>query len=401
LALASGVTLLGNPEDPSAAVIDGRLQGRILTASGGTEIRGMTFRDGNAGNGHDGAGGGVEFATGRVADCIFEGCVAKAGGGLYAASGSIERCTFRSCRAVLNDEGAGALGGGAILYQAQMRDCVFEGNESRAAGGGLYSTMGVVVSCVFRGNTAAWSAGGAAGGSFDSCQFVENTAGELGGGLDAAVGTVQSCVFRGNHARLGGAVCSPHRVTNCVFLENVADAAGGAVYGGLPVVSGCVFYANTAAQGGGLFAESVDVSVDQCTFVANTAPYGGSSLALVPAVTNMRISRSILAYSPLGIPVLYWTAPGVPPLIVRCTDVSGNAEGDWVGGLAGSAGRYNNFSADPRFCDWVGEDFTLSDASPCLPEHSACGEQVGALGEGCGAVAVEPWSWGRLKAAFR
>jgi hypothetical protein len=26
---------------------------------------------------------------------------------------------------------------------------------------------------------------------------------------------------------------------------------------------------------------------------------------------------------------------------------------------------------------------------------------IGALGQGCGAVAIEPWSWGKIKGAYR
>jgi len=56
---------------------------------------------------------------------------------------------------------------------------------------------------------------------------------------------------------------------------------------------------------------------------------------------------------------------------------------------------------DPLFCNTEAGDFTLHSLSPCLPANSmGCG-LIGALGEGCGTVSVEPSTWGRIKASFR
>jgi hypothetical protein len=46
-------------------------------------------------------------------------------------------------------------------------------------------------------------------------------------------------------------------------------------------------------------------------------------------------------------------------------------------------------------------DLTVSSLSPCLPANSlGCG-LIGALGQGCGTVAIQPMSWGQIKGAYR
>jgi len=62
-----------------------------------------------------------------------------------------------------------------------------------------------------------------------------------------------------------------------------------------------------------------------------------------------------------------------------------------------------NFSLDPLFCDPENGDYKLDCNSPCLPGNHPDGVDcglIGALGQGCGATAVEQTSWGRIKALF-
>jgi hypothetical protein len=61
----------------------------------------------------------------------------------------------------------------------------------------------------------------------------------------------------------------------------------------------------------------------------------------------------------------------------------------------------NDRIVDPLFCDPEANDFTLQVGSPCLPPNSeGCG-QIGALGQGCGVIAVELDSWGAVKERYR
>jgi hypothetical protein len=86
---------------------------------------------------------------------------------------------------------------------------------------------------------------------------------------------------------------------------------------------------------------------------------------------------------------------------IGCNDVWDCAV-PWEG-IEDQTGLNGNFSADPLFCNEG--DFTLRSDSPCLPgnhpDGADCG-QIGARGQGCEApTAVEPVTWGKLKAAYR
>jgi hypothetical protein len=56
---------------------------------------------------------------------------------------------------------------------------------------------------------------------------------------------------------------------------------------------------------------------------------------------------------------------------------------------------------DPELCDPLMEDFELMATSPCAEENNPLCGQIGALGIGCGTVAVAPESWAKVKADFR
>ena len=75
-----------------------------------------------------------------------------------------------------------------------------------------------------------------------------------------------------------------------------------------------------------------------------------------------------------------WSSLGI-----TCTDIHGNADGDWVFPLEDLLGQNGNICQDPLFCDPENGDFTLAEGSPCLPGvHPDCG-LMGAHGVGCGA----------------
>jgi predicted outer membrane repeat protein len=158
----------------------------------------------------------------------------------------------------------------------------------------------------------------------------------------------------------------------------------------------CLFYLNRSTNGGGgAFWEGYSQPrVVGCTFSHNSAPTGG---ALYGKESYPLIENSILAFSGDG--AAFACGPGVYPGLT-CTDIYGNADGDWTGCIAGQEGMNGNFSSDPRFCDANGGDFTLEHGSPCL-DAPGCG-LVGAFGEGCGgSTAVEMVSWGGIKKMFR
>jgi hypothetical protein len=88
-----------------------------------------------------------------------------------------------------------------------------------------------------------------------------------------------------------------------------------------------------------------------------------------------------------------------------CIVDSAGVEGD--GSITGLG---PNSYEDPLFCDPVpcsmeptdSGDYSVSEASPCTPENSACGALIGALPAACpGQPAAEQTTWGAIKAMFR
>jgi hypothetical protein len=89
--------------------------------------------------------------------------------------------------------------------------------------------------------------------------------------------------------------------------------------------------------------------------------------------------------------------------VFSCCDLYGNSGGDWQDNHADLLGIDGNISEDPLFCyldpDAAG-NWTLQKSSPCLPAQSPCG-QIGAWGEGCTSIDLQPASWGEMKTMYR
>jgi hypothetical protein len=77
------------------------------------------------------------------------------------------------------------------------------------------------------------------------------------------------------------------------------------------------------------------------------------------------------------------------------------------GNTAGFVPDATDLVADPMFCDVSASDFHVNAASPCIPGNGypSCTELIGAYGQGCGVLSVEPdlnaRSWGSLKSLYR
>ena len=76
--------------------------------------------------------------------------------------------------------------------------------------------------------------------------------------------------------------------------------------------------------------------------------------------------------------------------MLSCTDIHGNAGGDWVAAIADQLGQDGNCCADPLFCDISARDYTLAAESPCAPAHSGGCGQIGAHPVGCTLTPVGP-----------
>jgi len=210
--------------------------------------------------------------------------------------------------------------------------------------------------------------------------------------MDMVGPTIRNCVFENN---VGGAMscwfASP-LVTNCKFIGNTYYS-GGALYcySSSPTLTGCLFDGNSAQQGGAIYySDGSSALLTNCTFVNNSANYGsGIYFDTIyysgDAIGTSLISNCIFAFGANGEAI--FVSPG-NSLSLFCSDIYGNAGGDWVGYIADQEGVNGNFSDDPLFCDFANGDYQITENSPCTQSNSGCEPFVGSYGVGCGAIQI-------------
>ena len=174
-------------------------------------------------------------------------------------------------------------------------------------------------------------------------------------------------------------------ISNCHLVENTGTNIGGAVCafgllggsGSDVTLTGCLIERNrSGSAGGGAMYYCSGGTIENCTFYWNWSLHGGGICSNNPD-PGFTITNSIIASSTEGGAVYCY--PGEVPTFT-CTDIYGNAGGDWTGCIAGQAGVYGNISEDPLFCNAPGGNLYLAGSSPCL--HAVCGP-MGAFGRGC------------------
>jgi hypothetical protein len=371
IVLKSGVVLKSTTGEWDCAVINAEALGRVLSCvqvDATTEIVGFTIFNG----------------TTFVPDTLGAGAL------LIGSSP-----TIRSCRFLENSMQRGMGAGLALLNSSpRVEFCVFESNHGfRDPGGGIYAagpfSDPYVSSCVFAGNSAAWGGGlyskSAADPVVEGCVFQDNVAGGWSGGglmvFESSSAIVRDCIFRWNTAESGGGgvVLSECNGTleRCVIVgnESIGDRGGGISVGRdcSPTIRDCTIAYNSAPSGGGLAVTNRPLTVTNSVIWANVSPLGHS------------------VYSGFGGSVLF-----------ECCDI--DTSNGWVGGNVDVIIGLGTFSADPLFCGALNGDFTLSIQSTCLPGNHPHGVDcglVGALGQGCGPVSVEPESWAGIKSRYR
>lgn len=311
------------------------------------------------------------------------------GRGIYAFLSSI---TVRDC--VIRDIDIGLSNGGGMLALGTHRviNCEFVNCHSDDTGGAIYHSDGHLdlIGCTIREcDSPAVCLSGGGGGVLESayiegCKFLDNHSSSGAGAVDCGgyFGgiTVTDCYFRNNlNTGTGsGAVdiaLSNRLIENSVFVSNGAMAGngqGGAINvtgSGSCLVRGNTFFRNfktqnSAAGAAAAFQSGVNGSFENNIIVESSG--GGAVFKSINAIVSSACN-------------VYWSNPSGSGMALSATDRV----------------------ADPLFCDSEVEDLTLRVGSPCLAEDAlGCG-LIGAFEMGCGAISVEPMTWGRIKAAYR
>jgi predicted outer membrane repeat protein len=368
--MKSGVTLLSETGQYDCVTIDADSLGRVLICNNvdsTASVIGFTLTGGLTG----------------------PGWLGDAGAGAWCDSSSL---AFRSCHFTDNSTASNAAGLMCKESALTVIDCVFSDN-SATSGTGFFSygtPSPTLTGCDFTSNSASIDGGGFyayfSSPQLDSCTFTGNSALNSVGGVycvnSSGVG-LSNCTFTGNTcAQYGGGLMtwvSGVTLTSCSFIQNSALNSGGARIGQGSVVTldSCVFAGNSATggAGGGLSADDCSPSLSSCTFYGNSAGISGGGLKLHNS--SPTIANTIIAFSTLGEAV---SCTGVSNPALTCSDVYGNAGGDYIECLEGQDTLSGNFSADPGFCDPDNGDYWLRSDSPCL--RAACGP-VGPYGRGC------------------
>ncbi|MCK4916476.1 MAG: hypothetical protein KAS89_09895 [Candidatus Eisenbacteria sp.] len=411
--MKSGVTLMSETGQYNCAMIDAQNMSRVIECvdcDENTAIIGFTIAGGYVTSSMS-YGGGISCSNSSpqlenldIIVCQVRAVDAYGGGGLGCLNSSptLTNVEFRGC--VLVD--ATAHGGGAMVVlgasSPTLDNVRFKMNWTTDSWGGALSVEGYggqrvsMNDVTFTGNSAATSGGGMHVGGCTTVTggvvFHDNWA-PKGGGVHLETCrpcTLSDVTFTENTAasgRGGGLLdeTSPDgtlTLTNATFLDNTAATGGGGMAcnaANLPTISYATFARNSAATGGGLDVAGSAVKISNATFCGNDASSAGGGIYL-DYTSSLDLDASIIAYSTSGEAIGQW---GYTPPVITCTDIYGNAGGDWVGVIAPLGGINGNFTLDPLFCDAINSDFTLAGDSPCLPPYNSCGVLIGAHGQGC------------------
>ncbi len=220
-----------------------------------------------------------------------------------------------------------------------------------------------------------------------------------------AVAEVRDCAIVDNLGGWGGGVYVRYAEADvsfhdCLFSGNHGTSGGGAVYAqgaGSLSFTDCIFTGNISDDdGGAIFLYYTDSSISGCTFDANSAAqYGAGVLASYSVAT---IDRCIISDSVDGDAVFRYSGGSIA---LSCTNLFGNADGDWTAQVVDQLALNDNIEADPLYCGTPGSgNYWLRSDSPCTAGNSGCGQHMGARGEGCESTVTEARSWGYLKSLY-
>ena len=292
------------------------------------------------------------------------------GGGATCTNGSSPTfigCIFSQCD--------GVDGGGVNVDNASpaFTDCTFSRNTPGTGGGAdLTASQSTFVRCTFVANGTDSEGGASVSGAstvtFTDCVFDENQAGALGdvwaGALSVDGGssaTLEDCLFTNNEARSadkgsskGGAIFVSSAnliVRRCTFQGNSVSDLGGAIMleNATADIQESIFRENSADQGAAIACELGTVGITSCTMFANIGNSGANGVSATGG-TALTITQVLIAFGTSGEAIACMGG-----VTITCSDLFGNAGGDWVGCISGELGQNGNISADPLFCHTDGD----------------------------------------------
>jgi hypothetical protein len=366
--LKGGVSLIGEGgRDMTRIDLGGEGTGHAVpvlaydSGPGTILVQGFTITGAPAGN----AGLWSQYLDRMVVrGCSFQGLDggSRDAGGIYSESVDLEvhDTEFRGCRSDGVEAAAIAHGGGhATLVGSLFSECEGSVIVAMAAGWVNPPLNGEVRACEFRDNIGP--------------------AAYLGGFVTL---TVEDCVFVGNHTASGASALV------------VSGGPGGIVEPGPYYVRRNLFAGNSEVSGfGTVFWDRVGGVFEENTLADN----GLRGLTLdTEAQHTVTIRRNVFAHT-AGLMAVWFTSSGAPLPVSECNVFWDNPGGDTVGFPPGLTDLF----VDPLFCGRDSGDYTLARNSPCLPPQSGPCGQIGAFGEGCSEISVDPESWAKTKAKYR
>lgn len=318
-------------------------------------------------------------------DDVVDGCTILLADGLYQGDGNRDISFGGKAITVRSESGNPAL----VVINCQgseaepRRGFLFHSDENRnsqldgvtVTGG--YQTYCPGISCIGSRPTIT------------HCILINNQ-GYNGGGLQASSGAfplVKDCSFIGNTVtNAGGAVVlntSQIEMARCWFSDNSAYWGGGAMYFNQAAgeIESCTFVGNSSVHwGGAIHCQNPQTAplFGYGTFHGNAAPQGGCVYAR--GGSNAYFDMCIFGFSTEGSAAY---CDDDSEVHLYCSDVYGNAGGDYVGCLEFYQGIQGNFRGDPIYCDAPGIDFTIAEDSPCAAENQPMCGRVGAWDVAC------------------
>lgn len=213
----------------------------------------------------------------------------------------------------------------------------------------------------------------------------------------------------------GGVYCirgSSPTIKRCIFLFNYATWYGGAMScrgESSPVIEQCTFFYNGAMVGAGLSCEFYSSpAIAGCTFHLNAVvDESGPSLVVREEPRGAGIACADYSYPVLTNTIISFSwageavyCDGTSGADFNCSDIYGNAGGDWVGCIEDQLGINGNIWEDPLYCNTEIWELYVNCYSPCAPyQQPTCG-LIGAWTVGCGVSATVPSTWGLVKSIF-